>query len=252
MNSESPDRDLIFRYLLGYTSQEEAEAIATRLFSDDSFAEALEDAENDLLDAYSRGELSTADRTAVRVRLLHSERLIHKLALARVLAEREGKHQHPKAKRWLIWAAVAAALLLVAAGLLWRNSASRELHVAAPALPPAPAIQPQPKPVPAFAALLSPGALRGGDVQQVKLPPQAAAVRFDLLLEAPSAAPSYSVHLEKQRQTILDQPDLLAHTEGSTLLVSVVLETATLTPGTYRLYLTAPQQPRLTYSVQIR
>jgi len=111
-----------------------------------------------------------------------------------------------------------------------------------------------PAPVAVFAALLTPGSLRDGEVQEVVLPSGAELVRLDLQLTANAPAASYTARLTRQRETLLEQRGLSAHVEANTPVLSVVLRSSLLTAGTYRLYLTTsgPQPESVSYYFRIR
>src|SRR4051812_48253630 len=123
MIPSSQERDLLTRYLLGYLSDAEREAVSDRLFTEDSFAEALEEIERDLLDDYAAGSLSAHDRTAVASRLLTSERQQEKLTFARTFAGRSRTPKRRSMLRPLLWA--AAAILTIGAAGIWRSNSSK-------------------------------------------------------------------------------------------------------------------------------
>jgi anti-sigma factor RsiW len=58
------------QYLLGQLTEEEQAELEGAYLADDVLFEELAAAENDLRDAYARGELSTPDREAFEQRLL--------------------------------------------------------------------------------------------------------------------------------------------------------------------------------------
>ncbi len=58
LNQQLDNDERIIDYLLGSLSAEESEQLDERSFTDDTFAARLQIVENDLLDAYARGELS--------------------------------------------------------------------------------------------------------------------------------------------------------------------------------------------------
>ena len=256
MIPSSQERDLLTRYLLGYLSDPDREAVSDRLFTEDSLAEALEEIERDLLDDYAAGNLSARDRTAVATRLLTSERQQEKLTFARTFAGRSRAPKRRNVQRLLLWA--AAAILTVGAAGIWWSASSRptepqSAQKAPPVETPAPK-SPSPAPVAVFAALLTPGSLRDGEMQEVVLPPGAELVRLDLQLTGNPPAVPYTARLTRQRETLLEQGGLSAHTEANTPVLSVVLRSSLLTAGTYRLYLTTsgPQPESVSYYFRIR
>jgi len=256
MIPSSQERDLLIRYLLGYLSDAEREAVSDRLFTEDSFAEALEETERDLLDDYAAGNLSAHDHTAVATRLLTSERQQEKLRFARTFAGRSRAPKRRNVQRLLLWAA-AAILTIGAAGIWWSTSSKPtepQRAQKAPAVETPVPKSSSPAPVAVFAALLTPGSLRDGEVQEVVLPSGAELVRLDLQLTANAPAASYTARLTRQRETLLEQRGLSAHVEANTPVLSVVLRSSLLTAGTYRLHLTTsgPQPESVSYYFRIR
>ncbi len=77
-----------WRYLLGELSEEEKALTEEAFFADDSTFEAIELAEDELLDAYVRGELSPAGQGQFEARLRASPRLMERLNFATALAEK--------------------------------------------------------------------------------------------------------------------------------------------------------------------
>lgn len=248
MNFGGHNRELLVRYLLGQLSDEERDEVGTRLFSDDAFAELLEDAETDLIDRYARGELNAVDANAVRSRLLNSERQQDKLALARASALR-GRRAVRSRTRWVL--AAAAALVMVVAGSTWWFATKRPTTIVQKVPPPAVSHEAALPAVPAFAALLSPTGTRDAGPQQVTLPQGAGQVRFDLEVLNEDAGPVFSVQLFREGVAILLYDGLRAHVEGSTTLVSVPVASALLTPGGYVFSMSANGGSRVSYRFRI-
>jgi hypothetical protein len=76
------------RYLLGGLSEEERTRMEEAFFADDSKFEAVELAEDELIDAYVRGELSAEQLQQFHKKLLTSPRLVERVHFAKALAER--------------------------------------------------------------------------------------------------------------------------------------------------------------------
>ncbi|HEX6204174.1 MAG TPA: hypothetical protein VF100_14335, partial [Thermoanaerobaculia bacterium] len=125
---QNPD-DRAARYLLGLLPDAERERWEESLLSDRHAFDATLAAENDLVDAYARGELGRRERAAFERSFLVRERIGERLAFARALAAATGRpaadarraaglDRRPvrrPAARVLRWAAAAAVVLLVGA-----------------------------------------------------------------------------------------------------------------------------------------
>ena len=122
MDGDLQDNELLRSYLLGRLAEEEAARLEGKLLEDDELFALCEAVEADLLAAYERGELVTADAEQVRNRLASSSAGRERLALARFLnaAAREsrqkpasvlpfGRRAAPFQRLSNRWAALAAA-----------------------------------------------------------------------------------------------------------------------------------------------
>jgi hypothetical protein len=85
LKRDTPER----RYLLGGLSEQERTRLEEAFFADDSKFEAVELAEDELIDAYVRGEFSTEEQEQFEIRLRISPRLIERVHFAKALAERK-------------------------------------------------------------------------------------------------------------------------------------------------------------------
>ncbi len=131
MSSQQHDPQLLTRYLLGVLPDAEAERLDELAVTDDELAWRLAETENDLVDAYARGELSGEDLDRFKNHYLSSERRREKVMFAEALRDRiengravslEQPLTIPVAARRSLppWALAAAALLLLApAGYLF-------------------------------------------------------------------------------------------------------------------------------------
>jgi hypothetical protein len=142
---------IIAEYLLGSLSEEETERLDEMSFTDDEFAERLRAVENDLVDAYARGELSGSKLERFQSFYLASPTRREKVRFAEafqmtasqsiVVDERDRQRALPdrsvkESGRWrrffampsLQWGLAAAALMLLAAGgwLVFENLRMRE------------------------------------------------------------------------------------------------------------------------------
>jgi len=81
-DSQTFDDQRLTRYLLGFLPESEAEQLDELSVADQEFAWRLEAVENDLVDAYVRGELPAEDREQFRKRYLSSPRRREKVNFA--------------------------------------------------------------------------------------------------------------------------------------------------------------------------
>jgi anti-sigma factor RsiW len=81
---QTSDRTLR-RYLLGQLSDEEQSSVEQRFFTDDDYFQQVELAEDDLIEAYDRGELSPAERGRFESHFLSTPERRRRLQLTRTL-----------------------------------------------------------------------------------------------------------------------------------------------------------------------
>lgn len=81
------DQEQVIKYFLGDLSEIERAAIEERLFTDENFGQYVEDAENDLIDEFVRGELSARETQLFSLNFLVSERRREKVRVAQVLRD---------------------------------------------------------------------------------------------------------------------------------------------------------------------
>lgn len=210
-----PDIDpILVRYLLGELSEAEEDELAQRYFQDAALFDQLQQAETELVDAYTRRELGPHEREALECRLLKTPRGRAAAALSRSLhhlaADQAGQRRtaagSPAGRSWssavagraagVRWLLPAAAVLLCATALvLWRTgfdavpqnpakAGSAESGAVTPA--PHPEVTaPAGRESGVVALALSPGLLRdGGPTRTLELPPGTRVVRLDLDLQA--------------------------------------------------------------------
>src|SRR5882724_3941218 len=79
------DDQVLVRYLLGALPEEEAERLDGLSIADDAFAWRLNAVENDLVDGYVRGELSSDDLARFKNSYLSSPKRLQKLEFAEAL-----------------------------------------------------------------------------------------------------------------------------------------------------------------------
>jgi hypothetical protein len=76
------DEQMIVKYLLGSLSEKESEQLDEMSVTNDDFAQRLQDTENDLVDAYVRGELPADMVARFKSHYLNSARRRHKVTFA--------------------------------------------------------------------------------------------------------------------------------------------------------------------------
>ena len=81
------NEQMLVKYLLGSVSEKESEQLDEMSVTDDDFAERLRDAENDLVDAYVRGELSGETLASFKSHYLNSARRKNKVTFAETLRD---------------------------------------------------------------------------------------------------------------------------------------------------------------------
>jgi hypothetical protein len=115
----NPPLDPAVRYLLGDLSDAERDALEERYFTDEEAFLELKAAEDDLIDAYSRGTLAAAHRPAFEARYLESDTGRARVEFARALAQIRPPVSAPApprlqpeagGPRWGAWAAGLAAV----------------------------------------------------------------------------------------------------------------------------------------------
>src|SRR5882762_7774529 len=186
------DDDAIARYLLGLSNDEERSAIQERLSQDEDYFDRIRAAECDLLDRYSRGEMTAPERELVEGSLLASAEGRRMLDFARGLAAVQKRTGKRRAPYLLIAAAVVIATVV---GLLFTV---RKDHNAVDtrAIPPVRAPRAQPSAPVVFSVLLTPGATRGGgEIKRLVIPGGTDLVQLQLDLEG-DRHPSYTATLK--------------------------------------------------------
>lgn len=179
--------DRLERYLLGLLDEPAREALEAEAFTDRSVADALDEAETTLVDAYVAGTLSEGWREAFHQALGNRPRLQARVQVARVLA-----HAAPRTqvrRRWLTVLAAAAALIVVASIWLLQRAVPPEPppaqttsvtdtpadseslpDVSVPPAPDEPKYAPAPPVRSVFAVTLPSGVSRAADIVDIDLP----------------------------------------------------------------------------------
>lgn len=110
------DEQLITDFLLGNLPEEEIEQLDEMSLADDDFANRLQVVENDLVDAYVKGELSGTTLAQFKSNYLRSSKRQEKVAFAETLQKITKRSTIAPQQRTLYqspWLAVAAAVVLL-------------------------------------------------------------------------------------------------------------------------------------------
>jgi hypothetical protein len=140
-DDQAPDDRRLSRYLIGSLADEEMERLDELSVVDDEFASRLSAAENDLVDAYVRGQLSGETLTRFESHYLSSPARREKVRFAETLHAYQSRAasataQSTPRRRWLVfpdrvprWGFAAVALVVLAAAgyLLLDNLRLRSL-----------------------------------------------------------------------------------------------------------------------------
>ena len=131
MASETQAETRRFQHLLGLSSEAERERLESEFFDDDDAFQEMLTAEDDLIDAYARGELSAKEREQFETRFLTSAQGRERVQFARTLARPRVKREVQASTWWPgflssltghnAFARVGAvmAMLVVAVGFTW-------------------------------------------------------------------------------------------------------------------------------------
>ncbi len=121
MEQERPEQILV-DYLLGSLPEDETEKLDQLSIEDDEFSWRLAAAENDLVDAYVRGELPAATAELFQTHYLATARRRAKVRFAEMLAKGHDRKVAAPVRRPSIWRwglALAASVVVMASGWLF-------------------------------------------------------------------------------------------------------------------------------------
>jgi hypothetical protein len=224
-------------YLLGKLTESEVEQVEVRLVEDPDFFAQMESAEDDLLDAFARGNLDADDRAKFVERFGADSR---RLRFAKALAQRTTSRKvMPFVRRPWVGLAAAAALIIVVGTVV----VQRETPVApdAPAAPVAPAapdalVAPVAPVAPASRATFSLGSSRAAS-GPAKVVVASDAVRVDLgiRLNPADRFRAYAVEIRSQANNIVWGQAVQSATEGGDLFVHALVPADRLPDGTYEI-----------------
>jgi hypothetical protein len=247
------DDEPVIAYLLGAAPQDETERLDELSIADDEFASRLSAAENDLVDAYVRGELSGERLEQFQNVYLASPKHRQKVAFAEALVSASDARgpavSRPKRPfaRFPRWALAAAACVVLIAGALelirisrLRSQPKPELRTEAKVLPPEQ--PPPPAPVPrttvAVALVLLPQTRGAGSIASLRLPLGSDWARFQLELDSDDVV-RYRASLRNPatNQVVWRSGTLQSKARGQTRAVSVSVPASLLQPQNYTLEL---------------
>ncbi len=247
------DDQRLIRFLLGTLTASEAEALDELSMTDDDFAGRLRVVEDDLVDAYARGDLDADARTrfesrylaapAGRERLRFAEALeVHQKRGGSPASEPAGAvHQAARSRRLPMWtlAAAASIVLAVASYVLLQRTTARPPQ---PEVPPA-VVKSQPGPptvetptasAPAptesvIAMVLVPPTRAPRESPTLRLPGGAAKVQISLVLESDDYR-SYQVVLKQSEtdRTLWQSARLSSSASGGDRILSVTIDATLL------------------------
>lgn len=244
MNEAFNDQQVI-GYLIGTLPEQEAGRLDRLSVEDDEFAVRLTAVENDLVDAYVRGELSEETRVRFRSHYLSSPMRRERLRFAqslvavadRPMAASGAAQIAPRRWRWsLNWAAaaVACAALLACGYLLRDNARLRSEAQQQFAKAPSPAVV-----VALPAIVLFPQTRGASSIPTIGLPADTQRLNLDLELEGDDF-PSYRASLKSltANQVVQQTDNLAAQSRGGRKFISIAIPSALLSDGRYSIDLT--------------
>jgi hypothetical protein len=262
---------MIRNYLLGHldADPEVVERIDEQMLGDHEFSENVDVIEDEILEEYLEGTLSSADRQAVERHFLRPPERQRKLQNARLLsrhfatAKRDSKSQkHELGTRWFpqfssiypslphfrMYAEIAAAVLLIVSTVYLvqlRRELQTEVREGRQKLPQehehSAALNQQLKashelaqPATVLLTLLQPG-LRRGDARLPELKTGAGTKNIHVEIALPSVAPgAYKVQLERAGKTVWSQDGIQALTAPGGAILMFDAPAQVLTQGECR------------------
>jgi hypothetical protein len=215
------EEERIRKYLLDELSDEAREEVRERLARDDTYFESVLEAENDLIDAYARGELDPGLRGKVE-RFLKASSQEHRADFAAQLAHHAKSETAPIRYRRYVRVAIAACAVLAAAlGVsLHRISVMQQT-------PPATS-SPQPEGS-IYSFFVTPGSLRSSGTRSVSIPEGSHAVEIQLALPEGTRFSRYAAQLE----TSAGERRWLAEGSAKGDAFVLLLSRDVLPPGSY-------------------
>jgi hypothetical protein len=220
-------------YLLGQTTEANAERVEIRALDDEDFFETIKSVEDDLFDEYARGSM-TDDERSLFLAKYGADR--DRLRVAHALA---GRTAPPRAVWWRAappyWMAAVAAVLLAAVGfplLIKSRSTLQDRSTPSVSVSTPAAVRPAP-----VALLLTLGSSRSAaSSTETRLPPFAATLQLRVRLDPADTFDSYAMELRSDRGVAVWRADALhASAADGDLIVAGDVPAASLQSASYEL-----------------
>jgi hypothetical protein len=262
LDKHTPDDQRLIKYLLGSLPDEETQRFDELSIADDDFASRLNEAENELVDAYVNGELSGDTLQSFQSNYLSSAAKMDKVKFAQALHSVDDRAFAPapvtidrnsgSARRMRIlgirprifWSlAVAASLAFGVAGYLARQPHGREVQNETAeqrvAIPAPGEETPAPRETKTISVLLLAQARGASQIAEASIPPETNRVELRLQLEFDDF-PKYRAALRDPviNQIVWRSQDLTAVSEGTNRVVPLAFPAALLKPQNYTMEVT--------------
>lgn len=257
-------RERLLGYLLGELAPRELAAIDQRLLQEDAFADAFEEARNDLLDAYALDALPLEQRERARHALNLSSRedpaVAFSCALRRALGTGEAGARESGGDRWEGPGASAPARSRRLRDRLWRRSLAFAASVALASglwwgwtlLGPGGLPAPGHSGHGGFVLLLRPAVMRGAaPAQAVSVPAPLHTLAVQIVVTGPAAR--YRVRVRGPVGTSI-YPDLPVRQAAGARFIQFSIPHSQLVSGEYRVELerAGPGEPRVLRRYEVR
>jgi hypothetical protein len=264
MPEDTDQARFLKEYLLGQASRHARESFEAKYLADDDLFENLIAAENDLIDSFVRGALSSAEQAQFRTHFLNTPERRERVAFARSLMdyassklastpERTPQETAPRAARSSFfhsprWAIAAAILLVAALGVFgWnlqlyrqlREASSRQQELQQQMLALTARLNSAPWQAPPLgqtlvAATFSPNVTRGAARPNVLYLPPGVSDAVVILSRKPAAYSSYKVTAEDaEGRQVWNGSNLVSNTSHEATLITVKLPPALMRAGDY-------------------
>jgi hypothetical protein len=219
-------------YLLGQTTEANAERVEIRALDDEDFFATIQSVEDDLFDDYARGSMTDAERSLFLAKY-GADR--DRLRVAHALAARTAR---PRAVWWQAapryWMAAVAAVLLAAVGfpLLIKSRSTPQDRSTPSVAVSTPAVRPAP-----LTLLLTLGSLRSAaSSAETRLPASAATLQLRVRLDPADTSDSYAMELRSDRGVTVWRADALhASAVDGDLILAGDVPAASLQSASYEL-----------------